>query len=164
MAMIRCKGCSAEISKKAPICPHCGHPNPVAKHLGGGETLLALVVAGVVIWWLASREGSSAAPEDPKKAAVASLQLSDVSWTRGGFDTVMLLDVAISNRGSRAVKDVEIRCEHASPSGTIIDSNTATIYQVFPAGQTVEVKGFEMGFIHTQAERTNCRIENAVLI
>lgn len=164
MAMIQCKGCKAEISKQAPACPKCGHPNPVSKHLGGGETILVLGLAAGAIWWLAGRDSADYSTASPEQEAIASLSLSNVSWTRGGFETVMLLDAAISNSGARDVKDVKIRCTHSSQSGTVIDSNASTIYQVFPAGETVSIIKFEMGFIHPQAARSSCRIEEAVVI
>lgn len=164
MALIRCKGCNSEISKQAAACPQCGHPNPVSKHLGGGETILALALAAGAIWWFAGRDGSGYETSSPKQEALAALSLSDVNWTRGGFETVMLLDVSISNSGLRDVKDIVIRCNHTSQSGTDIDSNSATIYQVFPAGKTVSLSKFEMGFMHSQVARSSCKIEDAVLM
>lgn len=53
MSLIKCSGCSNEISQKAPTCPKCGHPNEKAKHLSGGQVLLSLVIAAGTIWFLA---------------------------------------------------------------------------------------------------------------
>ena len=53
MATIKCSACGAEISPKAAACPKCGHPNPKANYLSGGQVLGALVIAGVGLWWYA---------------------------------------------------------------------------------------------------------------
>ena len=49
-------------------------------------------------------------------------------------------------------------CTHSAPSGTEIDSNTRTIYELVPAGSKKVVKDFNMGFIHSQAASTYCQI------
>jgi hypothetical protein len=53
MANIKCSNCNNEISKKAPTCPKCGHPNKKANHLSGGQVFLGLIIAVGAIWWLA---------------------------------------------------------------------------------------------------------------
>jgi hypothetical protein len=57
----------------------------------------------------------------------------------------------IKNDGDVPVKDLEIKCTHSAASGTVIDSNTRTIYQVFPAHKTRTVRNFNMGFINSQS-------------
>lgn len=56
---INCGSCKAEISRKAPTCPQCGHPNKVASHLSGKETLMLLVPVVLVLWWFSSNSTSS---------------------------------------------------------------------------------------------------------
>jgi hypothetical protein len=53
MSLIKCKTCDGEMSRKAEVCPKCGHPNKEASYLSGGQVLGGLVLAGIVIWWLA---------------------------------------------------------------------------------------------------------------
>ncbi len=49
---IACDNCGNEISKKAPTCPKCGHPNKKASELSGGTTVMVLGLLGFGIWWL----------------------------------------------------------------------------------------------------------------
>jgi hypothetical protein len=161
MKNISCANCGHEISQKAPLCPKCGHPNKKANHLSGKQTLFYLAVGIAVIWYLASRESGSG-HVDPKASAIASVELQKLSWHKGGFDNVMLLDVTFLNRGSHPVKDIELKCEHFSNSGTRIDSNSRVIYEVVSPGKSKTVKDFNMGLINTQAASSECKITNLV--
>jgi hypothetical protein len=62
------------------------------------------------------------------------------------------------------VKDIEVHCRHDAPSGTTIDSNTRTIYERIDANKSKRIDKFNMGFIHSQAERSGCRITRVVSI
>lgn len=168
MKNISCGNCGQEMSQKAPTCPKCGHPNKKANHLSGGQTLFYLIIGIAVIWWLAGSESGSgasgpAAP-DPKQVALAALEMKDIRWAKGGFDSIMMLNATIQNSGTSSVKDIKIKCDHSSNSGTQIDSNTGVVYEVFPAGKSKKIKDFNMGFIHSQATSTTCRITDAVLL
>ena len=56
------------------------------------------------------------------------------------------------------VKDLTIACIHSAQSGTKIDKNTRTIYEVIPAHGTKRVQKFNMGFIATQAVQSSCSV------
>lgn len=101
---------------------------------------------------------------DPKDTAISSMKLDKWSWKKGGFDNVMLLNAKIKNEGMQDVKDIEIECAHSSNSGTRIDSNKKVIYELVKAGKTIKIKDFSMGFIHSQASSTSCRITDLVLL
>ena len=85
------------------------------------------------------------------------------NWSKGGFDTVMLVDFTFTNRSPYEAKDITVTCTHYAPSGTQIDSNTRTIYEVIPAGGVKRIKAFNMGFIHSQASSTVCKIDDLVM-
>jgi uncharacterized protein (DUF983 family) len=51
MALIQCTECKKEISKSADKCPNCGHPNPKAKHLPGGQVFVIFLLIVGFIWW-----------------------------------------------------------------------------------------------------------------
>ena len=70
----------------------------------------------------------------------------------------MVATFVIRNESAHDVKDIEIRCVHSAPSGTVIDRNDKTIYEVVKAHSTRTIKDFTMGFIHTQAAQSNCQI------
>jgi hypothetical protein len=94
--------------------------------------------------------------------AAGNMSISTDSW-RKKF-SVMTADFSLNNGNSFDVKDVEIRCDHTAPSGTRIDSNTRTIYEVFRANAARQLKDFNMGFIHEQAAETSCRVVSVVPI
>lgn len=71
MSDISCGNCRQPMSRKAPTCPQCGHPNAKAKHLSPTEILVGLLAAGAVLYFLAS--GSSSPPASvPASSASAS--------------------------------------------------------------------------------------------
>jgi hypothetical protein len=88
------------------------------------------------------------------------VQIKDYNWYKVGFNNIMEADFIINNSNPYPIKDIEIKCTHFSPSGTAIDSNTRTIYEIIPANKSKKFKGFSMGFIHSQAVSTNCTIES----
>jgi hypothetical protein len=90
--------------------------------------------------------------------------LESFSWTKEGFGNVMEATFTIKNSLPWAVKDIEIRCEHSAPSGTTVDSNTRTIYERFEANKSRQISKFGMGFIHSQATRSGCRVLSVVVL
>ena len=97
-----------------------------------------------------------------RKADQLNAVILGFTWEKGGFDDIMFADFTLRNIASYAVKDVEITCNFFAPSGTKIDSNTRTIYELVPANSTKKVKHFDMGFIHSQAKGASCRVTNLV--
>ncbi|HWL38701.1 MAG TPA: hypothetical protein VNO75_00560 [Gemmatimonadaceae bacterium] len=87
----------------------------------------------------------------------------DYSWSKGGFENVMLATFIITNPTSRTIKDVEITCTHFAASGTKIDENTRTIYQIVPAKGKKRIPDFNMGLIHSQAKSSACTISDLVV-
>ncbi|WP_341743274.1 hypothetical protein [Azonexus hydrophilus] len=171
MKNIQCSNCSQEISRKAPTCPKCGHPNKVAHHVSSWQVLFTLGMCFVVIWWLATSDSppvsggaNSANTPDPKSVALSNIELKNLRWSKEGFGNVMQLSVTLINKGQRDVKDIELKCEHFSNSGTRIDSNKRIIYEIIPAGKSKTIKEFGMGFIHNQATKTGCHISDLVLM
>jgi len=175
MALTKCNECGNEVSTKAKTCPKCG-----AKVKPKGISLLGWIgiIFGAVIFlpMLARCAGDApvssitsssptAAPKlSPQEEAMAAVSIKKLNWYKGGFDNVMLVDVTFENKGKRDVKDIELKCTHYSNSDTKIDSNTKTIYEVVAAGKSRQIKKFSMGFIHTQAAKTNCEISDLVVM
>jgi hypothetical protein len=101
---------------------------------------------------------------DLKREAMRQVDISEWSWSKGGFDNIMKADFTVKNGSRFDIKDIEIKCVHSAKSGTRIDSNTRTIYEIIKAGETKQFKDFNMGFIHTQAEKSSASIEDFVII
>lgn len=170
--LMACRSCRAPISKKAVSCPHCG---ALAKKKTSALTWIVAVIAGLwLIGFIAnlsnspgtgspSVAGTSAAPAprlSPLEQAKASTELVDFGWKTTAGGSLMQADFTIRNSGTVAVKDIEIHCTHFGPSGTRIDSNTRTIYEIVGSGKTRTFKNFDMGFIHSQAAKTSCVIKS----
>lgn len=96
--------------------------------------------------WRARREGS--------------VEIVQWSWHKEAFGSIMVADFAIRNTTPVAVKDITITCVHTASSGTKVDSNTRTIYKKIPAGETLRINGFNMGFIHEQTSQSAASIDD----
>lgn len=132
------------------------------------------ILVAFVLWFAAMRE----APWDPEKTAAADpvqvkaarakrdaiekFVIKNFAWSKSEFG-VMTASFIFENKNDFDVKDVEVQCQHSAPSGTRIDSNTRTIYEVFRARSQRTIKSFNMGFIHSQVSQTGCGVANLVI-
>lgn len=101
---------------------------------------------------------------NPHDVAMQNAKILKMSWYKDAFDTIMKANFTIRNDGDLPVKDLQVKCVHSAPSGTIIDSNTRTIFEIIPAHHTKSFRNFDMGFIHSQAISTACKIEDLTVI
>jgi hypothetical protein len=88
-------------------------------------------------------------PPDP-------VTLKTFAGTNDGL--VFLATFTFENKGPTDVKDIEVTCTHYGPSGTAIDANTRTIYQIVKAKSSKTVRGFNIGLVHSQASSSSCKI------
>jgi hypothetical protein len=169
MALVKCHECKKEISKSAKTCPNCG-TKPRRTSLF--TWLVLILFIGWCIGQLSGNNGGassqSAASNGPsaydrKADAIQKLDLK-FAWGKEGFGNVMIANFTIKNNSNYDVKDIEVKCTHSANSGTVIDSNDRTIYEIVKAHTTKRVNDFNMGFIHTQAARSNCEIVDLTLI
>lgn len=165
--MIHCYSCKSGISKSAKACPVCGAQ---AKKKTSLFTWIVAII--IVIWVVGSFSGgpsstkssstSTPAPApkvDPLKLAKSNTSL-EYDWSKSAGGALMQATFTITNKGTVDIKDIEITCTHYGASGTEIDSNTRTIYEIVKASSTRTFKNFDMGFIHSQAVTTSCQIED----
>jgi hypothetical protein len=140
--------------------------------------LFSVALFFLFLGYSAARHQNSPAfdPHDPTANAAAakqwaaqdrSDQISNIkilkwSWKKGGFDNVMIGTFTLQNTNDFGVKDIVISCNHFAPSGTLIDSNTRTIYQAIKSKGSLIVKDFNMGFLHTQAAKSACSVKDFV--
>ncbi len=103
-------------------------------------------------------------PEERKETARQNFELTNFTWTKGGFDSVMMATFTFNNKNAFDIKDVEVLCRHTAPSGTAIDSNTRTIYDVVKAGSKKTIRDFNMGFIHSQVAKSNCVVDDFAIV
>ncbi|MCL2297776.1 MAG: zinc ribbon domain-containing protein [Proteobacteria bacterium] len=183
MALIQCHECGKDVSTEAVACPGCGakpkQPDaaPTTKpsnHLSGKFVLITFIAIGVFIYYKANDYGPSdsstsattqPSPKQIKQGAIAALKIEKFDFVVDGFGNIMMLkNLKIQNNGARNIKDFEITCNHFSKSGTKIDSNKRTIFEVIEAGKAWSIKEFNMGFINQQAEKTRCEITDLVVM
>ena len=180
MALIKCKECGSQVSSKAGACPNCGVK--IKGQTGCGSVLLSLFLVCVLLWMFSAvlfpkKDPTSSNDEDTStrdvhyqqspsnlKEEIKSQIALDFAWSKGGFGNIMEADVKIINSSGHAIKDVEIRSLQFGKSGTQIDRNTRTIYEIIEAGETKEFKKFNMGFIHSQSEGAKATITDFVVI
>lgn len=182
MALKPCRECRMEVSTTATSCPQCGKKNPTRAKMGWGMGCLTLLLISAIGQALiessntdtsassgggTTTSGVASAPEAPrpdtKESILEAIEL-DFKWQLGGFDTNMMVDFTITNNSAHTIKDIEVRCRHFAKSGTEIDSNRRTIYELFPKGQKKRVPDFNMGFIHSQAASSSCAITDFVVV
>jgi hypothetical protein len=108
------------------------------------------------------RDVKRAASEKAEAARVARMGkvelLRPLHWWKGGFDAVMLADLKIRNTTPHDVKDMVIACVEYAPSGTMIDHNTHTQYDIVKAATTETFHRVNLGFVHPQAQQASCHI------
>ena len=89
---------------------------------------------------------------------IAKIRLDGFRWNKDSFGSIMKATFVIYNDNKSEIKDVVVTCSHKSNSGTKIDSNTRTIYERIPPGGYQSVVDFNMGFIHSAVQSTQCAI------
>lgn len=166
MALISCKECGAQVSTQAKNCPACGAKvkKPTSKLTWIFLGILVLGVIGSMLGGEGQSNTSSGTPAlSPKEQALNDLEFK-FDWSKGGFDSIMMIDMTIKNNGSKDIKDFTVKCDHSSNSGTKIDSNKREIFEIIKAGETKKFNEFNMGFIHSQAKSSSCAITDLVVM
>ena len=167
MAMTKCKECGVEVSTKAKECPKCGAP---VKRKTSLVTWLVVALVGFwVIGYIArgpstSTSSTSAAKSEPTPREVAMKETKlDFSWGTAGFGNIMQANFTIQNKSKYNIKDITIKCIHSAKSGTVIDTNKHTIFDVVKANSTKKFPDVNMGFINSQAHTSSCYIADLVV-
>lgn len=173
MALKPCKECKREISTEAKTCPHCGKKSPTSRAGSLGLILVAVLVLSVFAALSSTPTPTDNASPPPATApaerpasrrdqALAQTKI-EFTWRKGGFETAMIADFVITNASPWRIKDLEVTCEHFGPSGTKIDSNVRTIYEIVEPKSTKHINEFNMGMIRSQVSSSSCAVTNLVL-
>lgn len=138
-----------------------------------GIAILAIVVLSAIGDFMGAKSPDASttaqsAPSNeprvnPKQEAIDGLKL-DFTWGKGGFDSVMLVDFVLTNQSKYPVKDIKMVCISKANSGTTIDKNQKVIYELIKQGETKKLEKFNMGFLHSQATSTGCRVDDLTIV
>jgi zinc-ribbon domain len=168
MAMKPCKECGHEISTEATTCPHCGKKNPTGVRTSPVALgCLALIGFVIVVGVFSSSNSSTTSSSSTNSAPSVKEQVLDqvklnFTWSKSEFG-IMTANFTVRNPTQYRIKDLEITCTHYGPSGTRIDENVRKIYEVVSPKSTRHFNDFNMGFIHSQATSSNCRVTDLVI-
>lgn len=80
----------------------------------------------------------------------------DMTWQKGGFNTVMLATFTVKSTLKYPVRDLRIRCIMSANSGTELSKIDHVIYDIVPPRSTKRFPGVNMGFIPNQASQASC--------
>jgi hypothetical protein len=87
-----------------------------------------------------------------------------MTWEKSGFGSVLVADVALTNKSAHPIKDVELSCLIVAESGTELGRKRHTIYESFAPKKTKRVRQTNMGFIHSQAHKVGCVVSDLVVL
>jgi ABC-type uncharacterized transport system substrate-binding protein len=148
--------------RKPPLRPPMRARRPMIDPRGRFAFVLVAIFLGVMAVSHFDHPTTTSGPaayRAPTRAEILHrITIDSWHWHKGGFDNVMIVDFLFSNANPFDVKDITVKCTHSGPSGTEIDSNTRTIYQIVPAHAIIRVNEFNMGWIHSQAVSSSCRV------
>jgi hypothetical protein len=85
-------------------------------------------------------------------------------WKRGGFNTVALVDLTVTNSGERGMKDIQMTCQLVAESGTVLASIRHTLYITLPPKASRRQREVNLGLIHPQGRRLGCDVTGATEI
>jgi hypothetical protein len=96
-------------------------------------------------------------PESLTKTEVlANFRFGNFSWQKEGFGTIMKASFLLHNDNPMPLKDIQITCYSSGPSGSIIDTNSRTVFEVVRQRSFLQVDDMSMGFIRSEAVKTKC--------
>jgi hypothetical protein len=96
------------------------------------------------------------------RPATDRMTLSAQTWEKGGFGSIGLMSMTISNMNPFGVKDITIHCTFDGKSGTQLSARLQTIYDTIPANGSKKFAKINIGFIDSQSARAGCSLVSAL--
>lgn len=109
----------------------------------------------------ADRAARQAEIRELNRNPVDRMDLHNNSWSSGGFGTVGLMNLTISNQNDFSVKDITIQCRFYGKSGTEVSTALHTIYDAIKPKSKKAFHGVNVGFINSQSARGGCTLLTA---
>ena len=141
MALIKCKECGNEISKKAKTCPKCGAPVKQGSSFGGLLTLFVVIVILVAVWpdtdSTYSTTSKKSTHTSTSKYTPPAPPLELISWRCETEHGYMFVRGEVKNVSSKSLDNVTVVGEFRTADGTLVKSDSALIdYNPILPGQT----------------------------
>ena len=92
-----------------------------------------------------------------RKQKLANIRIDGFSSRLDGFGSIMIATFVIYNDNPVPIKNVEVTCVHSANSGTVIDSNRRTVYELIDPRSYFSVRDMNMGFIRSQVAQSDCK-------
>ncbi|MEX0753233.1 MAG: hypothetical protein WD073_09960 [Xanthobacteraceae bacterium] len=92
-----------------------------------------------------------------RSAAAAKIEVNDYRWGQYSYGLSSAY-FTLFNANVFPVKDIVIRCEYVSRSGTLLNRYESTIFVAVPAKGLLEVNDLKMGFVNDQAYSSGCDV------
>ena len=174
-----CKKCKKPMKKTSIECQYCG---TIQRELRAWHWLFIIIATLIFIGALSTPENNAKKdaasnttppartaseaelpPSNVTKSSIRDLVTLEFTWTRDAFDTIMVADLTITNGSHVDIKDVVVRCTHFTKTGTKIDTNTETVYEVIKSNTSGFFPSVQMGFLHSAATKSSCGIKDFLL-
>jgi hypothetical protein len=98
-------------------------------------------------------------PESLSRSDIlANFKIRSFSWQKEGFGTAMTASFFLHNSNPMPLKDIEVTCLSSGPSGSVIDTNSRTVYEVVGQRSFLQVDNINKGFIRSEAVSTKCGV------
>lgn len=122
MALVKCKECDKEISKKAEKCPHCGAPAGAKQY-----SLLSLIIVIGLIWmfWEIFSPAGSSSSSTPSSNSSSPLKLLSSSCTHGNGH--FHVEGEVQNISNKKLENVMAVGELRAKDGTLVKSADALL-------------------------------------
>ena len=108
----------------------------------------------------AEREAAARAKrlyEEREARTISRPKIEIARWEKGGFGSVGIVDVKITNTSSRGwIRDIKVECSFYGKSGTMINTRSATVYETIRPKQTHVARKLNLGFIDQQSSSASC--------
>lgn len=103
-------------------------------------------------------EKAAAARAELTRNPATKIKVANFSWKTGGFGSIGIVSITVSNENEFAVKDIVVTCSFSGNSGTHLSTGTQTIYDTVRAKAKRTFPDVNMGFINSQSAKANCFI------
>jgi hypothetical protein len=152
----------------------------IASHIADEKKLRERDYEGRLGFWMEITEMAPGNPEYARKRDELETKLAEledaiqnpeqagasvekVAARKAGFGNVLMIDVTLRNDSLSNLKDFQITCESRGNSGTVMDSNTRTLYEIVEARSSRAFRNVNMGLLRSQAASSNCVVDRAAV-